>query len=170
MRGGVPQHLRSRAGVKRSDAVKSADALVLVYSITDRESFKALSGLRDDVLKYVHRAPRATLSHTRFAQHTLKHDQSIRARDDDGGPPLVLLGQDSHKEFGRKVKREEADSLAKKWKCSSFEVSSLTNHNIEEVGASATLTPPNRLLIAHDDVVSCRVCRVIRAVCRAGVV
>ncbi|ELR19142.1 protein kinase domain containing protein [Acanthamoeba castellanii str. Neff] len=76
------------SGVKRSDAVKSADALVLVYSITDRESFKALSGLRDDVLK---------------------------ARDDDGGPPLVLLGQDSHKEFGRKVKREEADSLAKKW-------------------------------------------------------
>jgi hypothetical protein len=39
------------------------------------------------------------------------------------------------------VKREEADSLAKKWKCSFFEVSSLTNHNIGEVGASATLTP-----------------------------
>jgi hypothetical protein len=68
MRGGVPQHLRSRAGVKRSDAVKSADALVLVYSITDRESFKALSGLRDDVLKYVHRAPR---SHARASRNTL---------------------------------------------------------------------------------------------------
>lgn len=81
----------------------NSGAFVIVYSITDRQSF-------EEVFRY--------------------HKEVVRIKD-QGSPPIVLVGNKLDLEEERAIKREEGETLAASLSVRFFELSAKTGLNIE---------------------------------------
>jgi small GTP-binding protein len=83
--------------------IKRADGIILMYDITNRESFDTISKWRNDIL-------------------------DIKEKDF----PVILVGNKTDLEDQRQVKREEGENIAKEFKFKFFEVSNKDGTNVEE--------------------------------------
>ena len=88
----------------RDQYMRTGDGFILVYSITSRNSFDCIPGLRDQIL-------RAT---------------------DSSEVPMVLIGNKSDLEPDREVTKTEGEELARTLKCKFMETSALNRTNIDE--------------------------------------
>lgn len=89
--------------------IRNSEGFVLVYSVTDRNSFEELKTLRDQVVR-------------------LKDNFSV---------PIVLVGNKADLDDQRKVPTVEAQLQAKQWgNTAFFETSAKTSMNIDEVFAA----------------------------------
>lgn len=75
------------------NSLMSAQGIVLVYSITSRESFLALEGIR----------------------------KRIQTNKTDSRVPMIIVGNKTDLAETRQVTTEEGKALAKKWSCGYFE-------------------------------------------------
>ena len=91
---------------QRDEYMKNGQGFILVYSITQKST---LTGL----------------------EHLRKHISVVKGLDLEE-IPLVLVGNECHKEGEREVGREEGEALAKKWGCPFFEVSTKTGGKVDE--------------------------------------
>ena len=83
--------------------IKRADGIILMYDITNRESFDTISKWWEDIRDY-------------------------KERDF----PVILVGNKCDLEDERKVKKEEGESMAKKYKVKFYEASNKDGTNVEE--------------------------------------
>ena len=82
----------------RDSWIRNGDCFVLVYSITSRSSFEELKQIHESI----HR---------------------VKDRDEEtGAVPICLVGNKSDLSSEREVSKEEAEALAKKWRCAHFEL------------------------------------------------
>eukprot|EP01091_Cochliopodium_minus_P021426 TRINITY_DN979_c0_g2_i8.p1 TRINITY_DN979_c0_g2~~TRINITY_DN979_c0_g2_i8.p1 ORF type:complete len:198 (-),score=35.34 TRINITY_DN979_c0_g2_i8:38-631(-) len=88
----------------RDQYLRNAEGMIIVYSITSRDSFDEISIFRDQVL---------------------------RVKDEDFFP-LVLIGNKCDLEDEREVTRKEAEEMAKSWNIPFFETSAKMNTNVNE--------------------------------------
>ncbi|KAH3745352.1 Ras GTPase [Pelomyxa schiedti] len=91
----------------RDQYMKTAQAFLLVYSITDRDSFQSLSPL---------------------------HHQILRVR---GSRPVVMCGNKCDLDAQRQVTTKEGQDFAKSSGCIFWETSALTRHNVDNAFHSA---------------------------------
>lgn len=85
--------------------MRSGEGFVLVYSITDRNSFRAASQYK-----------------TQF--------ERVRRADDI---PFILVGNKFDLENRRQVSTEEGQALARQFGCPFFETSAALRHNVDDV-------------------------------------
>lgn len=85
--------------------MRSGEGFVLVYSITDRNSFLAASQYKTQI-------------------------ERVRRADDI---PLILVGNKFDLENKRQVSTEEGQSLARQFGCPFFETSAALRHNVDDV-------------------------------------
>ena len=83
--------------------LKNAEGVLLLYDITDRNSFDSIKGWMDSIFQY--------------------KDESF---------PIVLIGNKSDREDDRVVQTEEGENEAKKYNVKLFETSCKNNINISE--------------------------------------
>jgi len=83
--------------------IKRADGIILMYDITNRESFDTISKWRKDIMDY---------------------------KEKDF--PVILVGNKNDLEDQRQVQKEEGENLAKEFNFKFFEVSNKDGTNIEE--------------------------------------
>ena len=83
--------------------IKKADGIILMYDITNRKSFDAISRWRDDILN-----------------------------NKEKDFPIILVGNKCDLEDERKVQKEEGESIAKKYNFKFYETSNKDGTNIEE--------------------------------------
>ena len=88
--------------------ISNIHGFVLVYSITNVQSFNDTQNLRNQILRVRNDSNKDTL-------------------------PLVLVGSQCHKEYKRVVSRYQGEELAMKWGCSFFEASAKTGRNVDEI-------------------------------------
>ena len=92
----------------RDSWIRNGDCFVLVYSLTSRSSFEELK----QIYESIHR---------------------VKDRDEEtGAVPLVLVGNKSDLSSEREVSKEEAETLARKWRCAHFESSAKNRVNVIE--------------------------------------
>ena len=93
----------------REQYIQNSHGFVLVYSITNVQSFDDVHSLRRLILRVRNDLNKDTL-------------------------PLVLVGSQCHKEeYKRVVSRYQGEELAKEWGCSFFEASAKTGRNVDEI-------------------------------------
>ena len=83
--------------------IKRADGIILMYDITNRESFDTISKWWNDIKEH---------------------------KESDF--PVILVGNKCDLEDERKVKKEEGESLAKEYKVKFYEASNKDGTNVEE--------------------------------------
>ena len=83
--------------------IKRADGIILMYDITNRESFDTISKWWEDIRDY-------------------------KERDF----PVILVGNKNDLEDERKVKKEEGESKSKEYNAKFYEVSNKDGTNVEE--------------------------------------
>jgi small GTP-binding protein len=83
--------------------IKRADGIILMYDITNRESFKAISKWRKDILD-----------------------------NKEKDFPVILVGNKSDLENERQVQREEGENIAKEFNFIFYEVSNKDGTNVKE--------------------------------------
>ena len=83
--------------------IKKADGIILMYDITNRESFDTISKWWDDILN-----------------------------NKEKDFPVILVGNKCDLEDERKVQKEEGESIAKKYNFKFYETSNKDGTNIEE--------------------------------------
>ena len=83
--------------------IKKADGIILMYDITDRESFDTISKWWEDILN-----------------------------NKEKDFPIILVGNKIDLEDNREVKREEGENLAKKLNTKFFEISNKDGTNVKE--------------------------------------
>ena len=83
--------------------IKRANGIILMYDITNKESFNSISKWWDDIL-----------------QHKEKDF------------PIILIGNKADLEEEREVQREEGENIAKKFNTKFFEVSNKDGTNVKE--------------------------------------
>jgi len=88
----------------REQQMRVGDGFLLVYSITSRNSFEEIPPL---------------------------HRQVLRVKD-RGEVPVVLCGNNCHKENAREVAKQEGSDMAKVLKCPFIETSSRQNIKVED--------------------------------------
>lgn len=91
--------------VIRDSYFRSGEGFLCVFSITDRETFVAMSDLREQILR-------------------VKVDEQI---------PIILVGNKSDLEDQREVRKDEGDSLARSWGVQYQETSAKTKQNVDKV-------------------------------------
>ena len=89
----------------RIQHISNSDGFVLVYSITNVQSFYDM-------------------------QTWIKRIFVVRSDLNEDTLPLVLVGSQCHKEYKRVVSRYQGEELAMKWGCSFFEE---TGRNVDEI-------------------------------------
>jgi GTPase KRas len=89
----------------RDQYINSGQGFLVVYSITNRESFDAIPDMRDKILM---------------------------VKDEDDTFPMVLIGNKCDLEKSREVPHAEGAELAKKWNIPFFETSAKARINVEE--------------------------------------
>ena len=88
----------------RDQALRAAEGFLVVFSLTERESFKGLEELR----------------------------QSIYRAKDSEKVPLVVVGNKCDLEEQREVEESDASALAEQWKVPYFSASAKVPENVEE--------------------------------------
>ena len=83
--------------------IKKADGIILMYDITNRKTFDAISRWRDDILN-----------------------------NKEKDFPIILVGNKCDLEDERKVQKEEGENIAKKYNFKFYETSNKDGTNIEE--------------------------------------
>ena len=86
-----------------TNIIKSADGIILMYDITNRESFDSISRWSNDIL-------------------------TNKEKDF----PVILIGNKSDLENGRNIEKEEGESVAKKLNTKFYEVSNRDGANVKE--------------------------------------
>jgi Ras-related protein Ral-B len=89
----------------RDNYFRSGEGFLLVFSITDHESFDVLDEFREQILR-------------------------VKTAED---VPLILIGNKSDLEVNRHVKRDEANNKADRWKKPYIETSAKTRDNVDKV-------------------------------------
>ncbi|KAL9641817.1 hypothetical protein ABK040_011802 [Willaertia magna] len=87
-----------------SDAMNDAEGFILVYSITDKESFEKVKKLREKI--------------------TMVQDNNV---------PMILVGNKCDLEDQRQITKEEGENLSKEFNCSFIETSAKTGFHIDEL-------------------------------------
>ena len=87
----------------RNNWIRDGDGFILVYSITDRNSFEEIKILMDEIIM-------------------IKGDKSA----------IMLVGNKNDLNEERQVTFKEVEELSDKWNCKFHETSAKTGHNINE--------------------------------------
>lgn len=91
----------------RDNYLRSGDGFLCVFSLTERESFRAAREIREQILR-------------------VKSGQV-----DEGDIPFILVGNKNDLTDKRQVSEEEALNLALQWKCKYIETSAKTCLNVD---------------------------------------
>lgn len=91
----------------RDNYLRSGDGFLCVFSLTERESFRAAREIREQILR-------------------VKSGQA-----DEGDIPFILVGNKNDLTDKRQVSEEEALNLALQWKCKYIETSAKTCLNVD---------------------------------------
>jgi len=87
--------------------IRSGEGFVLLYSITDRQTFDEVETFRTKIL-------------------------NVKDVAEENAPPIVLVGNKVDLEDKREVSTEEGRALAKTFNCDFFEASAKTRYNVQE--------------------------------------
>jgi len=112
--------------ILRDEAILSTQGILLVFSLTDRDSFAKLRAIHADVLQ----------------------------QRDDEDIPMVLVGNKS--DLNREVEEEEVKAMAEEFGCHYFLASAKSNENVVECFTQlvrevrAKYRPPPQRVTQHD--------------------
>mmetsp|Transcript_7978 Transcript_7978/g.20107 ORF Transcript_7978/g.20107 Transcript_7978/m.20107 type:complete len:197 (+) Transcript_7978:479-1069(+) len=93
-----------------SQWITYGDAFLLLYSITDHQSFERVAWIKEKILQA----------------------KDINDVDSADCPPLILIGNKADLAEKRQVSQEEGRDLAQRIRAEFFETSALTRQNVEE--------------------------------------
>jgi GTPase SAR1 family protein len=85
--------------------LKHGDGFLLVFDLSNRETFESVKNHRDNVL---------------------------RVKAEDPNLPIILIGNKSDLQSQRKISQEEAVALAQKWNIEYIETSAKTRENVDK--------------------------------------
>uniref|UniRef100_A0A674HH07 RAS like proto-onco B n=1 Tax=Taeniopygia guttata TaxID=59729 RepID=A0A674HH07_TAEGU len=114
----------------RDNYFRSGEGFLLVFSITEHESFTATAEFRCELL------PVALLPYSSFLEpdySLTKWEQILRVKAEEDKIPLLVVGNKSDLEERRQVPVEEARSKAEEWGVQYVETSAKTRANVDKV-------------------------------------
>mmetsp|Transcript_39619 Transcript_39619/g.55196 ORF Transcript_39619/g.55196 Transcript_39619/m.55196 type:complete len:192 (-) Transcript_39619:129-704(-) len=97
--------------VMRAEWMRRCEGFVIVYSITDEDSFRSVDKFHDDVL-------------------------DNKDVTEEGIVPMVLVGNKCDLDSDRKVSASDATAKSSQWKCPFLEASAKANINVQELFAA----------------------------------
>ncbi|VEL42352.1 unnamed protein product [Protopolystoma xenopodis] len=118
--------------------IKNGQGFILVYSLTSRQTFHDILGLRDNILR-VKGASFTGYPSGRFGSSFNSGSGRRRPGGGSGGlsgtVPLVLVGNkvDLARLGRREVESEDAEALAREWCCPHFETSARDNEGVDDI-------------------------------------
>lgn len=94
----------------RDNYLRSGDGFILVFSLIERESFRSIQEIREQILR------------VKSGQYKSEYDL-----------PFILVGNKNDLQDERIIAQGEAIAQAMEWQCKYFETSAKTNCNVDDV-------------------------------------
>ena len=119
--------------VMKKLAIESADAFLLVFSLTDASTFEEVRRLRDFIIQIKRNSSKALSSFNRDKTHNFKIDNNSSINDFQC-PPIVVTGNKLDLESMRAVKKEVAETIINiDWENGYVEASAKDDVNITNI-------------------------------------